>query len=183
MKHFWDQLTKSQKLTVTAGLIFAGVVLLVQFAVVPYFEARGTVRRAIAASEKTLRELGVLGAEYGIIRKRAEEIRRVIQRRPPGFALLSYLEKKAGDVGVKASIRSMNPLPSTPAGTYEETAVEMKLDKLTMKQLTDFLYVAESPEEMIRIRRLSLAKMKESPEYLSALIQVSTYQALASGGR
>ena len=77
----------------------------------------------------------------------------------------------------------MNPLPSAPAGTYEETAVEMKLDKLTMKQLTDFLYLVESPEEMIRIRRLSLVKMKESPEYLSALIQVSTYQPLSPGSR
>ncbi len=59
----------------------------------------------------------------------------------------------------------------------------MKLDKLTMKQLTDFLYLAESPEEMIRVRRLSLAKMKESPEYLSALIQVFTYQPLSPGSR
>ncbi len=183
MKHFWDQLTKNQKLTVTAGLVFAGAVLLVQFAVVPYFEARLTVRRAIAANEKVIRELGVLGTEYGVIRQRAEEIRRVIQRRPPGFALLSYLEKRAGDAGVKANIRSMNPLPSAPAGTYEETAVEMKLDKLTMKQLTDFLYLAESPEEMIRVRRLSLVKMKESPEYLSALIQVFTYQPLSPGSR
>lgn len=183
MRHFWDQLTKSQKLTVTAGLIFAGAVLLVQFAVVPYFEARRNVRRAIAANEKVLRELGVLGAEYGVIRQRAEEIRRVIQRRPPGFALLSYLEKRAGDAAVKTNIRSMNPLPSAPAGTYEETAVEMKMDKLTMKQLTDFLYLVESPEEMIRIRRISLVKMKESPEYLSALIQVFTYQPLSPGSR
>jgi len=183
MRHFWDQLTKSQKLTVTAGLICAGAVLFVQFAVVPYFEARQNVRRAIAANEKVLREIGVLGAEYGVIRQRAEEIRRMIQRRPPGFALFSYLEKRAGDAAVKTNIRSMNPMPSAPAGTYEETAVEMKLDKLTMKQLTDFLYLVESPEEMIRIRRLSLAKMKESPEYLSALIQVFTYQPLSSGSR
>jgi general secretion pathway protein M len=183
MRHFWDQLTKSQKLTITAGLICAGAVLLVQFAVVPYFEARQNVRRAIATNEKVLREIGVLGVEYGVIRQRAEEIRRVIQRRPPGFALLSYLEKRAGDAAVKANIRSMNPMPSAPAGTYEETAVEMKLDKLTMKQLTDFLYLVESPEEMIRVRRLSLAKMKESPEYLSTLIQVYTYQPLSPGSR
>jgi hypothetical protein len=59
----------------------------------------------------------------------------------------------------------------------------MKLDKLTMKQLTDFFYQAELPEEMIRIRRISIVKMKESPEYLSALIQVFTYQALAPRSR
>jgi general secretion pathway protein M len=183
MRHFWDQLTKSQKLTVTAGLVLAGAALLIQFAIVPYIEARQKVRRAISANEKVLRELGVLGAEYGVIRQRSEEIRRVIERRPQGFALISYLEKRAGEAAVKTNIRSMNPLPSAPAGSYEETAVEMKMDKLTMKQLTDFLYLAESPEEMIRIRRLSLVKMKESPEYLSALIQMFTYQPLSPGSR
>jgi general secretion pathway protein M len=183
MRHFWDQLTKSQKRTVTAGLVFTGVVLFIQFAVVPYFEARQKVLRAVAANEKVLRELGVLGTEYGIIRQRSEEIRRVIERRPPGFALISYLEKRAGDAAVKTNIRSMNPLPSTSAGSYEETAVEMKMDKLTMKQLTDFLYLVESPEEMIRVRRISLVKMKESPEYLSVLIQMFTYQPLSPGSR
>jgi general secretion pathway protein M len=183
MRHFWDQLTKSQKYTLTVGLAFAGAVLLVQFAVLPYLEARQNVRSAIAANEKALREIATLGAEYGVLRQRSEEIRRVIERRPPGFALISHLEKRAGDAGVKSNIRSMNPLKSAPTGDYEETAVEMKLDKLTMKQLTDFFYLVESPEEMIRIRRVSLVKMKESPEYLSALIQVFTYQPLSAGGR
>ncbi len=141
------------------------------------------MRRAIAASEKVLRELAVLGAEYGVLRQRSEEIRRVIERRPPGFTLFSYLEKRAGDAGVKTNIRSINLLPLAPTGAYEETTVEMKLDKLTMKQLTDFLYQVESPEEMIRIRRISIVKMKESPEYLSALIQVFTYQPLSPGSR
>jgi hypothetical protein len=183
MRQFWDQLTNSQKMTVTAGLIFVGAVLLVQFAVVPYFDARQNVRRAIAASEKVLRELAVLGAEYGVLRQRSEEVRRVIERRPPGFALLSYLEKRASDAGVKTNIRSMNLLPSVSAGTYEEATVEMKLDKLTTKQLTDFLYQAELPGELIRIRRISVVKMKESPEYLSALIQVFAYQPLSSRSR
>ena len=49
-----------------------------------------------------------------------------------------------------------------------------------MKQLTDFLYLVESPEEMIRVRRISLVKMKESPEYLSALIQVFDLSAPVS---
>ena len=117
------------------------------------------------------------------MRQRSEEIRRVIERRPPGFALLSYLEKRAADAGVKGNIRSMNLLPAVSTGVYEETTVEMKLDKLTMKQLTDFLYQAELAEEIVRIRRISIVKMKESPEYLSALIQVFTYQPLAPRSR
>jgi general secretion pathway protein M len=183
MRHFWNQLTKSQKYIVMAGLMFVGAALFIQFAVVPYFEARQKVRSAIVANEKALQELSVLGAEYGVLRQRSEEIKRLIERRPPGFALFSYLEKQAGEAAVKTNIRSMNPLKSSPAGIYEETAVEMKLDKLTMKQLVDFLYRVESPEEMVRIRRASILKMKESPEYLSVLIQVFTYQPLPTGSR
>lgn len=183
MRQFWDQLTTSQRRTVTAGLVFAGVVLLAQLIVVPYFEARQKVRSAIVAGDKALRELTALGAEYGVLRQRSEEIRRASERRPPGFTLFSYLENRAGDAAVKTNIRSLTPLMLAPTGAYEETAVEMKLDKLTMKQLTDFLYRVESPEEMIRVRRISVVKMKENPEYLSALIQVFTYQPLSSGSR
>jgi general secretion pathway protein M len=183
MRRFWEQLTQSQKYTLLTGLIFVVGALLVQFALFPYFDARQKVRNTISVSEKTLRELATLGAEYGILRQRSEEIRRVIERRPPGFALFSYLEKRAGDAGVKTSIKSINPLKSTPAGAYEETAVEMRLDKLTMKQVTDFLYQVESREDLVRIRKMSIGKMKESPEYLSVLIQVYTYQPLPPGSR
>jgi general secretion pathway protein M len=183
MSRFWEQLTESQKQTVIAGFVFVVVALLVQFAVFPYFDARQKVRGAIAGSEKTLRELAIRSAEYGVLRQRSEEIRRVIERRPPGFALFSYLEKRADDAGVKTNIKSINPLKSTPAGAYEETAVEMRLDKLTMKQLTDFLYLVESREELVRIRKISVGKMKESPEYLSVLIQAFTYQTLPPGSR
>jgi general secretion pathway protein M len=183
MKRFWEQLTKSQKQTVIAGLVFAAAAFLVQFAVFPYFDARQKAMGAIAASEKTLRELASLSAEYGALRQRSEEIRRVIERRPPGFALFSYLEKRAADAGVKTNIKSINPLKSSPEGAYEETAVEIRLDKLTMKQLTDFLYLVESREDLVRIRKMSIGKMKESPEYLSVLIQAFTYQPMPAGSR
>ena len=183
MKRFWEQLTKRQKYTVVAVLVFVTAALLIQFALFPYFGTRQKVRVAIDKGEKTLHELATLGAEYGILRQRSEEIRRVIGRRPPGFALFSYLEKRAGDAGVKPNIKSMNPLKAVSGGAYEETAVEMNLDKLTMKQLTDFLYQVESREDLIRVRKISVGKMKESPEYLSALIQIFTYQPIPPGSR
>jgi general secretion pathway protein M len=183
MRHFWDQLTKSQKYTVIAGIVFVGAVLLNQLAIDPYFEARQKVRSAIVAGEKALRELSVLGAEYGVLRARSEKIKRLIERRPPGFSLFSYLEKQAEQAAVKTNIRSINPFKSSATGGYEETAVEMKLDKVTMKQLVDFLYFVESPEEMVRIKKASIYKMKESPEYLSVQVQVFTYQALPAGSR
>jgi general secretion pathway protein M len=183
MKQFWEQLTKRQKYTVIAGVVFVTAALLIQFAVFPYLDARQKMRSAINKSEKTLREIAALGVEYGILRQRSEEIRGVIKQRPPGFALFSYLEKRASDAGVKSHIKSINPMKSSTEGAYEETVVEIKLDKLTMKQLTDFLYSVESREDLVRIRKMSVGKMKESPEYLSALIQVVTYQSMPPGNQ
>ncbi|MEW6335650.1 MAG: hypothetical protein AB1558_15435 [Thermodesulfobacteriota bacterium] len=183
MRDFWDQLTRSQKNALTAGLVFAGAALLVQFALLPYLDSRQKVRTAIAANERALRELSALGAEYDVLRARSEQIRRSIEGRPPGFAFPAYLEKKADEAAVKKKIRSINPLKPSPAGLYEESAVEMKLDHLTMRQLSDFLYLLESPEEMVRIRKASVARMKESPEYLGLSIQIVTYQPLPAASR
>jgi len=36
--------------------------------------------------------------------------------------------------------------------------------------------------DLVRIRKMSVMKMKESPEYLSVLLQVFTYQTLPPGG-
>jgi general secretion pathway protein M len=181
MRHFWDQLTKSQKYTVAAGIVLIGAVLSYQFAIAPYLEARQKVRGAIVAGERALRELSVLGAEYGVLRARSEKIKRLTEGRPPGFSLFSYLEKQADEAAVKSNIRSINPFKSAAIGLYEETSAEMRLDKVTMKQLVDFLYLLESPEEMVRVRKASVYKMKESPEYLSVVLQVFTYQASPTG--
>ncbi|MBW6486634.1 MAG: type II secretion system protein M [Syntrophobacterales bacterium] len=183
MKQFWEQLTKSQKRALTIGLIFVAGAVIMQFAVFPWIDARQRVRTSIATNEKTLRELATLGREYAVLRRSSEAIKDVVERRLPGFALFSYLERKASENGLKAHIKSINPLKPTAVGAYEETAVEIKVENLTSKQLTDFLYNVESPEQMVRIRRLSIGKMKEAPEYLVAEIQVYTYQNPSGEGR
>jgi len=175
MRRFWEQLTQDQQRIVIAGLVFVAAALFVQFAVFPYLDARNKVRNAIAGSEKTLRELAGLDGEFGVLRQRSGEIRRAIERRPPDFTLLSHLERRAVEAGVKTNIRSIRPLRSVAVGAYEEAAVEIRLDKMTMKQLTDFLYLMESPEDAVRIRRMSVEKMRDNPEYLNAQIQAWTY--------
>jgi len=55
----------------------------------------------------------------------------------------------------------MNSSRGTQSGAFEESLIDMKLDKITVKQLTDFLYYAESPADLVRIKKISINKMKE----------------------
>jgi len=82
-------------------------------------------------------------------------------RAVPRISPISYLEKKAGEIQLKPNIKYINPLKATVAGAYEESAVEMKLDTMTMKQVTDFLYVVEAPKDLVKVSKISISKMKK----------------------
>ncbi len=176
MKQFWDQLTKSQKRILAVGFVFVIGAVILQFAVFPWLDNRMRVKTSIAANEKILRDLKSLGREYSLLRRASEEISMAAAKMPADFALFSYLEKKAEETGLKGHIKAIKPLKTTPTGAYDEIAAEIKLENLTIKQATDFLYHVESPEQMIRIRKMSLGKMKDNPKYLAAEIQVFAYQ-------
>ena len=159
------------------------VLLLLQFAVFPFMEMKKSVNQAIRNNEKTVSEMLLMAAEYRGLKHNAENIRQIITRRPQDFNLFSYLEKIAGAAGVKSNIKNINTTKGSVSGPYEEVPVEIRLDKITSKQLTDFLYLLESPQELIRIKNITISKMKESPEYLTTQILVVMYQLSKVAGR
>jgi general secretion pathway protein M len=175
MKEFWDKLTKSQRYYLMAGAAFVVVFLVFQLVIFPLWDAREKMTHSIRVNEKAFKEMAVLGAEYGVLKQRAEAVQRVLAARAQDFTLFSYLEKKAGEIQLKSHLKSINPLKGMSTGVYEESIVEMRLDSITMKQLTDFLYAVESPKDLVRIGKISISKMKENPEYLTATMQVLTY--------
>jgi len=93
--------------------------------------------------------------------------------------LFSYLEKRATLANVRGRIKYMNSSRGMQSASFEESLIDMKLDKITIKQLADFLFFAESPADLVRIKKITVNKMKESPEYLSAQLQISSLQPLS----
>ena len=183
MKAFWNQLTAAQKYCAAGGAALASVFLILQLTVFPLWEARQKLDRSIAANERVLKEMTALGREYAALKEQAEDIRQALARRPRDFTLFSYLEKKAAETQLKSNLKYINPSRPVAAGAFEESSVEMKLDAMTMKQITDFLFAVESPRDLVRIRKIAIAKMKESPEYLTMTLQATTYLPLPPGSR
>ncbi|HOD29154.1 MAG TPA: hypothetical protein PKH03_08085 [Syntrophales bacterium] len=180
MKTFWEKLTKSQQIFLGVGAAVVLLLLVVQFLMLPFVEAKARARKSIAAHEKILHELVPLGVEYRLLTRQVEEMQRIFARRPADFSLFSYCEKKTGEAGIKANVKSINPTRIPLNGPYEEALVDMKIDRITLAQLTQFLYLVESPQDLIRVKKIAIAKMKDTPEYLQVSVQAATYQA--SGG-
>jgi general secretion pathway protein M len=183
MNYFGDRLSRRQQRALYWGGGAVLVLLLLQFLFFPFIDAKKSVNQAIGNSEKTLGEIKLLAAEYRVLKQHADKIREVLARWPQDFTLFSHLEKIAGLAGVKSNIKYITAVKGGISGPYEELPVEIRLEKITLKQLTDFLYLLESPQDMIRIKNIAISKVKENPEYLAAQIQVVTFQFTKASGR
>ena len=177
MKDIWDKLPRNQRLALLTGAAALVLGLVVQFVFFPLYDVRERTVRAIAVNEKVLRQLGPMWVEYRVLKEGAQAVQQILARRPGDFTLFSYLEKKTGEAGVKPNVKYINPSRAPVSSGYEETSVDLKLEKITLKQLVNFLYMVESREDLIALRKITVAKVKEDPDYLNATIQVTTIQS------
>ncbi len=180
MKKYWDKLGARERLIVLGGAGIAVAVLLVQFVILPFWEEKTRVAKALDAQEKLLAEMHAQLADYRLIKRDMDLIQRALASRPPGFTLSGFVDRKAREAGVRANVRAINPSRGASAGAYEEALADVSLERITMRQLVQFLHKADSPRDAVRIRKLTVRKSLESPEYLTATVQLATYQPAAA---
>ncbi len=172
---FKFRLTKRERYYVSAGAILVIFIIILQFVLFPFLGEKKKIKLSIQTKEQTLKELVSLSSEYMALKDNSVDIEKTLARRSGNFTLFSFLEKQAGRSGVKPNIKYMKPSTSTNPESYKESTVEMKLENVTLEQLVEYLYLVESPENLVGIKRISIKQSRGSPEYLTVLIQLVTY--------
>ena len=177
-KNILGKIRCKQRKLVAGAAILVLIALILEIAVFPFWEAKTKLTKAIQVNQKKLTEISQLDAEFALQEAAMARIKSALAARGADFTLFSYLEKKATQANVRGRIKQMNSSKGTQSVSLEESLIDMKLEKITIKQLTDFLYYAESPADLVRIKKITINKMKESPEYLNAQLQISSFQTL-----
>ncbi len=182
IKTFWQNLGNRERTWILAGVGVLALILAVQFVLMPFWDERQRLNRAIEAKEKTLEEMQAQTADLQTIKRDVDAIQRAIAARPPNFSLYAWVERKAGEAGVRQTVKSITPGKGLVAGSYEEVLADVNLEKVTLRQLVKFLYTAESPKDAVRVRRLAVRKTADAPDYLTATVQLITYQTAGGTG-
>ncbi len=167
--------TKREKYAVwmAGGLIAA--VIVSQVVISPLVDKRRQLNRQLAAQTRALKEMHVLKAEYEGIKKRADAERGKMAGRSQGFTLFSFLDTLAGQVGLKDRIAYMKPSKTTVENSpYSMSVVETKLQNITMKQLTAYLYRIETSENVVRVKGLSISKTGKQAGTVDAVLMAET---------
>ncbi len=179
----WDKLARRERLVLSVGLIAIVAIVLLQFAIEPYVAARKKLTKTIRTQETILREMRALSAAYGEIKEGEAAMHSAIARRDPAFTLFAGVEKKAAAAGVRPYIRSMHPARKPISGGYAESSLEVALERITLRQLTAFLQAIEASEDMIRVRRLTVRKGSDNPQYLSVTTLLVTLERDQAGAQ
>jgi general secretion pathway protein M len=158
-----------------AGVI--GIFLVVTFIVEPFLNKTDHLKKSLQDKAVMLEQMRQLQSEYGTLTQKAKVSEALFSRRHKGFKLFSFLDQLAGEAGVKDRISYMKPSTKVEKNSpYKISRVEMKLDAITLKQLTTYLYGVETSKNMVDIKRISISKTDKKQGLLTAVLQVETVE-------
>ena len=156
---------------------FAGLVIFIffQFICFPAMDKRDRLKSAFKAKIQMLEDMQTLKAEYRDLGERAKQLKAQFLKREKGFTLFSFLDKLARDVGVKNNIAYMKPSRNVQKNrSIKVSSVEMKIQAIGLSKLADYLYKAETSQNMVVIRRASITKKGKTG--IDAVLQVEAME-------
>ena len=158
-----------------AGVIV--IILIAVFIVEPFLNRSENMKNSLQAKANMLVEMQRMQSEYDSLTQQARVSTSRYQHRPKGFTLYSFMDRLAGESGIKDRISYMKPSKTVQKNSpYKISRVEMKLDAITLEQLTNYLYGVETSKNMVHIKKISISKKDRKQGLLTAVLQVETVE-------
>lgn len=171
------KLSKREKYSIFMAVGFICLFIVLQLILFPLMDKRSRIQRTLQVKTKILKEMFLLKSEYDIIRKKADLLETRLAGRKKGFTLFSFLDRLAGEAGIKDRIAYMKPSTSTTTNSrYKTSSVEMKLESISLGELVTYLYKTETSKNLVHIKRISISKTGTEGGFLNAILHVETFE-------
>jgi general secretion pathway protein M len=160
-----------------AGCLIA-LLIIIHFVITPFIENKSQMQRNLQTKKAELEEMRRLQAEYNSLKQKLQLSQTSIGKREKGFTLYSFMNQLAGQAGIKDRISYMKPTNTIQKNSnYKLSRVEMKLDGVTLEQLTGYLYGIETSKNMVIVKKLSISKKQKNDSLVNVILQVETVEA------
>lgn len=166
---------RQRKILMIAGAAVA-VILFLWVVVLPRLGIGGLDTK-IESKEAELKEMLRLQHSFEQVKRDFTKIDSAIGRNRD-LSLLSELSQIAEKLNIKKGIDSMVSKTKPKNDFYQEEAVEMKIQKITIEELTRLLYEIEHSPKVLRVRKLHVDTRFDDRSLLNATLEVSTFKHL-----
>lgn len=134
----------------------------------------GKLQTQIRNHEKNVSQVVSKIAEYRKEQERMRNLEHTIRPKSQ-VQLTTRLESLATRSGIGANIDSLKEQPGTPGEDFEELVVAVRMSKLSLNQLVEFLYGIETQKDIkMKINRLQLKPRYDNRSQFDANFEVST---------
>lgn len=159
--------------------MIAAVVVVVMIVLLPISLTSSRINKMAKQLNTSEQEMGNIVAEieqYNASRAKLKEMEDSLKA---GYdtSLSTTIESMASKTGIKENIESIKERPVVPSELFDESIVEVRLLKVTLPQLIDFLYSIEYDRtKVLRVRELRIKSRFDNKQLFDVTFLVSTYK-------
>jgi len=152
----------------------AAVVLLVVgwFVIGAMSEAKSKLTRQIAATSQAQIQVDALMAEFGALNAHVTEMDAKLEA-GRDFQPLTWIEAVGNEMAITEKIRSVKERGIETTDYYTAAKIDIRIDDLSLAQVTDFVYRLESAPQAIRVDECRVKTDRKDRNVLDLTMEVA----------
>jgi len=166
------------------AIIVVGFVLLL-VVVMPISLASGKISKLEKTLQTSKEQINDVVREIADYNREKSHLTSVETLLKAGFdtSISTTIENFASQSGIKENVDSLKERPITPSDIFDEASVDVRMSKISLDQLVEFLYKIESERtRILRIKQLQIKPRFDNRKLLDVSFQVATYKLSDEGG-
>ena len=175
LKERWQHFSPRERIIVAAGGAMAAAVLVFLLIIDPVMATIDKLDRQAKRKAKDSQELALVAQEYVVKQARIAKLEERIPSPPAQFSLLAFLEEATTTAQIRDRIAGMQPQAPIVVQGYQETAVDLRLDGVSLPQLLTLLMAIERAPYDVQVHHLQLKPKYDNPVNLDATLKIVTY--------
>ena len=175
LKERWQQFSPRERIIVAAGGALAAAALVFLLIVDPLMATIDKLDRQARRKAKDSQELALVAQDYLLKQARMAKLEARMPSPPAQFSLLAFMEEATTTAQIRDRIAGMQPQAPIVVQGYQETAVDLRLDGVTLPQLLALLETIERAPYEVQVRHLQMKPKYDNPINLDATLKIVTY--------
>jgi general secretion pathway protein M len=167
-----SKLNQRERMFVIVGGIVLVLALLYFAIVAPYRSALRRFDQQIALRSGQLQEVKLLQARYIELQQQMNQVEKLLENRQ-NFSALTFIEGLVEQTSSRENLLSMRPQSPEVRNEFTIDSVEIKLEKLTLKQVLELLLGIEEATSPMQVKNLYLKQRFDDRSLLDATMTVT----------
>jgi general secretion pathway protein M len=175
LKERWQHFSQRERIIVSAGGAMVAAALVFLLIIDPLMTTIDKLDRQARRKAKDSQELALVAQEYVAKQARIAKLEQRMPIPPAQFSLLAFMEEATTTAQIRDRIVGMQPQAPIVVQGYQETAVDLRLDGVSLPQILALLVAIDQAPYDVQVHHLQMKPKYDNPVNLDATLRIVTY--------